>query len=674
MEKEYGGTAWYEFKQWTKVNKDESITAPIPVVKYFYPYRTGLGYLGGGRSDSDNPRVISYKPHFFTPDGAEVTDKVTIGNIKAYYYTASDSTSSTTHTTNLTYDENDETNSEIYINLGTEEIGLKNEHILTTVEITKSDKNSNTQLLKGAKYEIQDKDGNVVAEFEETNEEGKAVLEDLALDVGTYYLVETKAPNGYALSPEKIAFEVKAHTSSTVTKTVTDEKINVKVEKQDEYENMLAEAKLQLLDSTGAVVKTFDSKLTQEVIEGLSAGTYTLHELTAPRGYEKAENIEFSITETGETKINGEVMPKVVMKDNVLKGSINITKKGEVLSSTAPVNAGGNNAGYIFTWKNGFISGVTYELYANEDIILNGTKLYSKDEKIELMETGANGVATYSGLPMGNYYVIEKSAPEGYEVDTEKKTISLFPMYTDDTDGGKKQTLVAAAELTDERKQETIEITKTEKGTAIPVEGAKYGLYNKEKIGSIEANTLLDRITTNEAGKGTFTVDLPVGNYYVKEIEAPEGYALSKEIKNINFKETTDFKLNVEDDYTKVKIEKIDEKGNYLSGAELQIVDSQGNVVEKWISKKEAHEINKKLKAGETYTLQEVVAPNGYEKIQDITFTVSEDGSIDTIRATDKKIKAILPKTGDWMTLYVAVLVLAVGGIVLAVAGKKGKN
>ena len=67
--------------------------------------------------------------------------------------------------------------------------------------------------------------------------------------------------------------------------------------------------------------------------------------------------------------------------------------------------------------------------------------------------------------------------------------------------------------------------------------------------------------------------------------------------------------------------------GKALSGAKLQILDKDGKVVEEWVSDGKAHEI-KGLNSGETYTLHEVTAPDGYTVAQDETFSIDENGEV----------------------------------------------
>ena len=94
-------------------------------------------------------------------------------------------------------------------------------------------------------------------------------------------------------------------------------------------------------------------------------------------------------------------------------------------------------------------------------------------------------------------------------------------------------------------------------------------------------------------------------------------------------KETGEDVYLVKDDVTKVSIRKMDITGqNEVAGARLLLKDKEGNVIESWMSTTEAHVFEKKLIAGETYTLAEVTAPSGYEVAADITFTVNKDGTV----------------------------------------------
>lgn len=623
------GTDWVEHKKWTNVK--EGIKARVPLSTAMMSQTNS--YYSGDTTYSKS-LVWGYAPHFYTADGVDVTEQVTVTNITAVWYEPGETTTTTyTAASNVTLNEAEDT------------LIVTNDHIKTTIELSKVDKDEPATLLSGAVYELQDAEGTVLNTFAATGTDGKSTLEDLMLDAGTYYLVERTAPAGYKVSEEKIEVTVKPHTSETITKTVEDEIITVDIQKQDEYGNSLAGAKLQVLDKNKTVVATFESTEEIKEIKKLATGTYTLHEEYAPKGFEKAEDIEFTITTEGKVQVNGEDTDVLTMVDKTLKGQIQITKYGEKIKEVTQAKKLDKYDVYKFMWQNSVLENVMYELYAKDDILVNGTKIYSKDEKIAINTTGLTGVATFEGLPEGDYYVLEVSAPDQYEVDTEKHYISLIATYDSTTN---EQELVAVTDLTNERKKETIELNKTEKGSDVAVEGAVYGLYNQEEIVSIEKDTLLDVVMTDEEGKGKFDVDLPVGNYYVKEIEAPEGYILSEEVEMINFNETTDFVLNVEDDYIKINISKVNKDGEMLEGAKLQVVDKEGNVVvEEWETTKESKEIAKILKVGETYTLQETVPPTGYATAVDKDFVVLNTGDVQTVEMVDYDTKVEIAKKNE---------------------------
>ena len=103
--------------------------------------------------------------------------------------------------------------------------------------------------------------------------------------------------------------------------------------------------------------------------------------------------------------------------------------------------------------------------------------------------------------------------------------------------------------------------------------------------------------------------------------------------------------ITITNDYTKilVKISKVDATNQKeLEGAHIQIVDKDGTIVDEWTSGKEPHVVNN-LKPGETYTLRETVAPNGYTVTSDTTFTLKEDGTVDQDKT---KTTAIVSEKG----------------------------
>lgn len=174
------------------------------------------------------------------------------------------------------------------------------------------------------------------------------------------------------------------------------------------------------------------------------------------------------------------------------------------------------------------------------------------------------------------------------------------------------------------------------------INGAKYGIYN-------DKGKLLEELVTSTVKKGSITYDgfaesvdtYPFGDYYIQEIEAPDGYLLDTtkyeftlNAENLDryhgegpsyaFKHMT---IDTTDSPTTVYITKRDITGkDELEGAELVL--KQGNdVIDKWTSTKEPHKIYN-LVFGTEYTLTETISPNGYATTESITFTYEKDGQI----------------------------------------------
>ena len=170
------------------------------------------------------------------------------------------------------------------------------------VEISKKDLTTMEEL-PGAELTLTDKDGKEIERWVSTDK--PHYIEKLP--AGDYTLTEVKAPDGYAFT-ESVPFTV-FPTGEVQQFEMWDDVIKVEISKKDlTTMEELPGAELTLTDKDGKVVDHWTSTDKPHYIEKLPAGDYTLTEVTAPNGYEIAENISFTVLPTGE-------MQRVVMKD-----------------------------------------------------------------------------------------------------------------------------------------------------------------------------------------------------------------------------------------------------------------------------------------------------------------------------------------------------------------------
>lgn len=462
------------------------------------------------------------------------------------------------------------------------------------------------------------------------------------LPFGKYYAKEIKAPAGYVSDDSQVEFDFSYQGQETAVVELVSEFANkpttVSITKTDITSGAeLTGATMTVLDENGDIVDTWTSDAEEpHVIKNLHAGkTYTLREEFAPYGYLQATDITFTVEDTGEVQ-------HVEMQDEVPTGTIIIDKDGEFLLDINLVK--GKWYEFIFDYFKDSLAGVTFELYAAEDIVspdgLN-TIYYEKDQLITELVTDGRGIAYIQDLPLGTYYLIETKTLEGFILDQT-------PIYADlnyidqDTD-----VVYAGMNVSNERQKVEITVVKKDANTDDPLEGAVFGLYAEEDIVNsegtllVEKGSLIECAVSGKDGTCVFTSDLPLGRYYVEEISPPDGYASSNEMYAIDATYQGDktavlmYTLEFKNKPTKVKISKTDITGdNELPGAKLTIMDEKGSVIESWTSVRKPHLIEK-LPIGK-YTLREEIAPYGYTIATDVEFEVKDTGKIQKVKMKDE--------------------------------------
>lgn len=272
---------------------------------------------------------------------------------------------------------------------------------------------------------------------------------------------------------------------------------------------------------------------------------YSVVEVQAPYGYTlDSTPVSFDITAENTSEENGVTIVKTEKKNTPQKGTITVEKTGEIFSNVTAVGGGytdenGNDVALPTIYQPEYsVSGLAsavFEIYANEDITTpDGTVRAKKDELVATLKTNTKGTATSKQLYLGKYRVVETVAPYGTVINPEPHTVELT--YS----GQNEKVTNTSTSFTNDRQKAEIKLTKIleqdEKfniGNNGEIRNVSFGLYADEdlKVANgtvIPKDGLLEIITCNEKGKATFTTDLPIGSYYVKEISTDNHYILSE--------------------------------------------------------------------------------------------------------------------------------------------------
>ena len=497
-----------------------------------------------------------------------------------------------------------------------------------------------------------------------TDERGYAC--SIPLPFGTYIVRETTTPHNYTPVKDFLVHvtENKPNTPQVWRVLLDDEfEAKLKIVKQDDETKkaVLAkntEFKVYDLDNEKYVeqVTTYPTVVTHKsyftdsegyliLPQNLKIGHYRIEEVNAPFGYTLNENY-YEVSVDSDTlyqmdDVSGDVIIDAVYENHPVKGELHIVKKGEVLNRYDDKD---------FRYETENLEGAEFKVYAAEDIYTadfqkdeNGNRIleYASGALVETLVTDKEGKANIQDLPLGTYRVEETKAPEGFVLNGEAQAITFA--YADQNTPIIEQT----ATFENDRQKVEIAVVKEDAENGATVEGAVFGLYAKADIPAhgeviVKADTLLGEVMTGEDGKAVFNLDLPFGEYYIREEQAPAGYVSSDETIGVSAAyqgqdvKVAEYVSEFENEPTAVSIKKTDlATGVELEGATLTVLDKDGNTVDTWKSVKGEEHIIKRLTVGEIYTLREESAPYGYLKAEEITFTVEDTAEIQKVEMKD---------------------------------------
>lgn len=387
------------------------------------------------------------------------------------------------------------------------------------------------------------------------------------------------------------------------------------------------------------VVDRFQSDATGRImtVDSLTSGTYRIYETEAVSGLHISQKyIEVVINSkagnyTLEKDSEGNEYTTVTMDyvNNETYGKLSILKRGQQLE-------GFENG--QFQYKDAFLKGVVFEIYAAEDIVTQDnqkTNWFDKDALVAAVTTGVgaefksecggitgyerdeNGTVTIN-LPLGRYRVIEKQTVYGYILPEKKswdveftwknKDETYVLNSTEDTDQN------GVMQIRNRRARSAVSLIKVDREEESPIGGAVFDLYSSNPIYNadgdriVDADTLLGTVETDREGTAEFDLDLPLmsrefntegdsgkgfnsGDYYIQERMVSDSYYISGEKYPVHLEykdqETPVIarELSVRNTQTTVEISKVSATGSgEILGCQLQITDGGGNVMVSWTS------------------------------------------------------------------------------------------
>lgn len=511
-----------------------------------------------------------------------------------------------------------------------------------------------------------------------TDEKGYACT--IPLPYGTYVVRETTTPHNFKPVDDFTVVISENKSEPQVWRVLLDDEFSAKLKiiKQDDETKkpvLVANTEFKIYDlDEGKYVEqttTYPSTVTHKsyftdengyliLPSALKCGNYRIEEVMAPDGYTQNTNyVEIKVDSNTAYQMDsttGDAIITVVYENHPAKGKLIIHKFGETLKSFKK----------DFTYEETSLLGAEFAVYAAEDIYTpdhqvdekgNRTLIYPKDTLIRKVTTDEKGEAVLTDLPLGTYLVKETKAPTGFVLNSESKEITF--LYKDQDTPVVEETV----EFSNKRQKVDLKVVKEDAENGKKLEGAEFGIYNKNDILSgdkviVKADTLLQKVMSDKNGLAQFTLDLPLGKYYVKELQAPEGYVSSDEILEFDAsyqgQDVKAVKLSAtkKNQPTTVEITKADvTTGVELDGASLLILNKKGEVVDFWTSVKDKPHVIKGLKVGETYTLREQIAPYGYLRTTDITFKISDTAEVQKVRMEDDVpfARLLVNKKGEFL-------------------------
>ncbi|MDR4040653.1 MAG: SpaA isopeptide-forming pilin-related protein, partial [Ruminococcus sp.] len=539
-----------------------------------------------------------------------------------------------------------------------------------TLEVFKADSETKKPI-EGVEFEVRaaedffvgsaqlHKQGDVICTMT-TDSTGHADTGNAQMYVGAKYtLTETKAAEGYVIDSESRTFEFnyagntavysklsidlgndsqkgkisvyksgKAFTGVTALGSAisVDENGNIEESGQTIYKPVFTECAL-----SGAVfqITAAEDIVTADGTIHANAGDVVTEITTDENGYGETEPLYLGRYEVREIKapygyvLNNE--PKDVEltyagQEFEVRDTVNTAFENEYQSVRISLSKVIENDELFGIYGNDCYTSVRFGLFAAEDITAADGTVIPADGLLSEVSLAENMTAKFDvQIPFGRYYVQEIATEGHYILNGEKYLVNFEYMgqdiWTVDIDCGQFVNLLKRGRIEGHKVDDKSE----------PLKNAVFGLFTADCV-KFSRDTAIMTAVSDENGFFEFD-DVPFGKYIVREIESPRGYILSDKEYAVSISDDGEvIEITAKNKPVTVEISKRDVYGNELEGAKMQIIDSEGNIVDEWTSDGTDHIVTK-IPVG-NYTLKEIAAPDGYVIANDIRFTVDVYGNV----------------------------------------------
>ena len=547
---------------------------------------------------------------------------------------------------------------------------INNAKFESYIKIVKVDSETGKTIpYEGAGFEIYDSNGQKISmtfsyptpttiDTFYTNSEGYLITPEV-LPYGEYSLVEVQAPYGYALDSTPVSFTVSADNAEKenaltvikVRKENTAQKGRISVQKTGDIFTSVTMASSAYTDENGEMIvnpttytpvfasgnlsgAVFQVIAVEDIVtlDGTTrayAGDVVSEITTDENGYAETEPLYLGKYEIREIKAPGGYVLNNEPKDVELtyagqefevRDTVNTAFENEYQSVRISLSKVMENDELFGIYGKDYYTSIRFGLFAAEDITAADGSVIPADGLISEVSLDENMTAVIAEkIPFGRYYVQEIATDEHYVLNGEKYLVNFEYMGQDiqnvDIDCGQFVNLLKRGRIEGHKVDDKSE----------PLENAVFGLFTADCV-KFSRDTAIMTAASDKNGYFVFD-EIPYGEYIVREIEAPTGYILSGESYPVTVCEDGEtITIRTVNKPITVEVSKVDVYGEELIGADMQLENADGEIIDEWISDGTNHIVTE-LPAGD-YTLKEIAAPDGYVIATDIKFTVDVYGNV----------------------------------------------